>query len=210
VTETDVDNRIDAFWAWVQHNATPLRSAALAADRERDIDLLNALVSGIYAQIAKISEDLVVDLHVDPGQLTLAVRGDPLDRSLVSRVLSRAPQVPLWSFASATPQDFQSILARTPDGRTLSFEYSALRFALFFDQPTGKARVILVLDHDFDPDGADAMVFHDVATHILTTFLGRIPAAISSYRLIPARLAQSTNTRPVFELPAAWSQASSS
>jgi hypothetical protein len=66
VTGTDIDNRIDAFWAWIQYNATPLRLAALAADRERDTDLLDA-VSGIYEQIAKISDELVVDLHVDPA-----------------------------------------------------------------------------------------------------------------------------------------------
>jgi len=210
VTGTHIDNRIDGFWAWIQHNAIPLRSTALAADRERDVDLLDAIVSGIYEQLAKISDELVVDLHVDSSQLTLAVRGVLINDPLVSRVLSRAPQIPLWSFASAIPQDFQSILACTPDGRTLSFEYSALRFELSFDQPTGKAHIILVSDDNFDPDGPDALVFHDVATHVLTTFLGPIPEAISTYRLVPARLAESRKTRPIFELAEAWRRASGS
>jgi hypothetical protein len=197
---TDIDKRIDTFWQWVRYNATALRSAALQAD----IETLNALVSAIYEKIADVSEELVVDLHVDPRELTLAVRTGRPDRSLVDRILARAPQIPLWKFAPSIPPDLDSILTRTTDGRTFSLKYSALSFELLFDQPDDGARIVLVLQDDFDPDGQDAHVFQDVATHVLTTFLGRVPERVAGYRLIPARLAHKHRTRPIFELADAW------
>ena len=33
---TDIDDRIDAFWLWVEYNAAALQAAAFHAARERD------------------------------------------------------------------------------------------------------------------------------------------------------------------------------
>jgi hypothetical protein len=85
-----------------------------------------------------------------------------------------------------------------------SFKYDAIHFELSFGQSTGKHHVLLVLDGDFDPDGPDSRVFHDVATHVLTTCLGRIPETLAGYRFVPARLAHGRRTRPLFELADAW------
>lgn len=201
---TDIDDRIVAFWQWIAHNADALRSMALQAERERDAGTLNILASAIYEKIALISKELVVDVHAAPEELTLAIRTARPDRSLVDQILTRAPVIPRWRFAAAIPADLESILVRTEDGRTFSFKHAAFRFALLSDQPGEKVGIVLVLDEDFDPDGPDAQVFQDIATHLLTTFLGRIPDTAASYRLIPARLAGPQQTQPLAELAKAW------
>jgi hypothetical protein len=71
----------------------------------------------------------------------------------------------------------------------------------------GKFTILIVFDGDFELGGADQRLFHDVATQVLTTLLGRIPTAIESYALVPARLANGMTTRPIFDLPSAWSAA---
>jgi hypothetical protein len=203
---SDENSRIDNFWRWIQRNAEVLRRDILTAEEKRDFEKLDMIASFTYEQIATVSEELVVDLHIDPAEICLAVRTGLPDKSLVDRVLARAPRLPGWRFAREIPQDFDRVIARDETGREIAVPYAALTFAITEGAPGEKHSILIVFDGDFDTGGRERSLYEDVATHVLTTFIGRIPSTIGSYRLVPVRLARGVPTRPIVELSTAWAR----
>jgi hypothetical protein len=202
----ELDVRIDAFWQWVQHNSGALRSGILKANGERDLEGLNDLVSVIYGQLAEVSEELVVDVHIDPDEVLLAVRTGLPEQALVDRILERAPDLPGWRFAAEILRDLKHVIARNETGREIVVPYAALGFSISDEQPGGKRDVLIVFDGDLDLDASLEVMLKDVAAHVLTTFIGRIPSSIGRYALVPRRMAKGVKVRPIFELQAAWAE----
>ncbi len=205
---TTVENRIDAFWEWLQYNSQALRSAVLDAQEARAPETLQAVASAIYEKAAQISERLLVDLYSGPDEVLLAVRGSsPADESLAEQVLASAPRLPGWRFAPEIPRDFVSLIARDESGRELVVPYAALTFAISRDESNKSHTILIVFDGDFELDGPDRHLFDHVADQVILTHVGRIPHGIATCSLVPARMAVGVHTRPILELRTAWSEA---
>jgi hypothetical protein len=107
------------------------------------------------------------------------------------------------------PDPDKNVLVRDESGNELELPYAALSFAMS-EAGDGKCTILIVFDGDFELGGTEQRLFQDAATHVLTTLLGRIPSAVESYALVPARMAEGVRTRPIFDLPAVWSARASS
>jgi hypothetical protein len=199
------DSCIDTFWRWIQHNAQAIRSALLTARSVQDLETIDAMAAGVYEQVASISEELLVDLHFNDTEILLTVRTGLPDRSLVDRILARAPTLPGWRFAPEIPRDLESVIARDGTGREMVVPYAALSFAMTKDEPSGKHTILIVFDGDFELGGPVQHLFNEVAARVLTTLIGRIPSTVGSYSLVPARMARGVKTRPIFDLPSVLS-----
>lgn len=205
---TTVQNRIDAFWEWIQQNSETLRSAVLDAQEARAAETLQAVASAIYERAAQISAELLVDLQSGPQELILAVRGSSAaDESLARQVLASAPRLNGWRFAAEVPRDLVSVIARDESGRELVVPYAALTFAISRDESNGSHTILIVFDGDFELDGPDRHLFDHVAEQVVLTLVGRIPHGVAAFSLVPARMAVGVHTRPILELRTAWSLA---
>ena len=205
---TTVDSRIDAFWEWIRHNSQALRSAVLDAQDARSPESLQAVASAIHERVTQISGQLLVDLHNGPDEVLLAIRGSsPAHASLADQILASAPLLPGWRFAQEIPRDLVSVIARDENGRELVVPYAALTFAMSRDESNKSHTILIVFDGDFELDGPDRHLFDEVATQVVLTLIGRVPHAVATYSLVPARMAVGVRTRPILELQTAWAVA---
>jgi len=205
--ENELESRIRAFWLWIQHNSSALRSMILSAGVTRDAEAFNAAASAIYEQVAMVSEELVVDVHVGPDTVLVAIRTGRPSQALVHKILAAAPNIAGWRFAAEIPHDVNSIVARDQSGREVVVPYAALSFAISPARFDGQRHILIVFDGELDPDDGQAQqFFNDIAANVLTTFLGRIPTNIA-YSLVPRGMATGQNLRPIFDLPTAWAEA---
>lgn len=169
------------FWSIFADNTAALESAIVVNDAETLFEITNELAKALVA------ENPQLNLNIggrDPFRMSILPL--PGGEQLASEFVGNAPQVESWEILAGLPEydPLESVHVTDDDGLSLEIRYDQLD-AMVLPPRDGLATIVLSLDLEFDPTGAESHLYNAVAENVIFTVLGGWPQELSHVVLLP-------------------------
>jgi len=176
-------------------NSTQMRMNFWSLFSERIEALESAIVANDSKALSAIVNELATELLAHNPYLNLNVGGDPFRLSILSLpgaeqladdFVGNAPRFENWQILADLPAYDPLKTVRISDdmGESLNIQYADLDVRVL-QAKDNLVTVILSLDREFDPTGAQSHLYNAVAENVIFTILGGWPNTLSKVVLLP-------------------------
>lgn len=189
---------------WVEFNSrVPRLESAL---RNNDGETLTRLVDELAAHLFPFDHRLNLNVY-GPNPFRIGILAMPGAEPIAEAFVEANSAPSNWSVDVGLPDDdLKAVVVQDDFGASLRIAYGDLLSTVLVDKD-GQATIVLALDHDFDPAGAQGHLYQAAADNVVTTLLGGSPSELKCSVLLPLSSVGPAKMQPVHTLREQWLEA---